>query len=140
MKFTSVTKVEVSNLDQLRGLNAFAMAEDVKRSTGGGQMTAKKVATQIRENGFLGALAFALERKKDGGFKNAGHESVFETVRRHLQSAKRLSSECDSTDAMFKKVSEGSADELRAVTDETMAYMNYLRRFAKPGKDDDQGD
>ena len=140
MKFTSVKNVEVFNLDQLRGLNAFAMAEDVKRSTGGGQMTAKKVATQVRENGFLGALAFALERKKDGGFKNAGHQSVFETIRRHLLSAKRLSSECDSTDAMFEKVSEGSADELRAVTDETMAYMNYLRRFAKPGKDEDQGD
>lgn len=140
MKFVSVKGVAVSNLDQLRGLNAFAMAEDVKRSTGGGQMTAKKVATQIRENGFLCALAFALERKKEGGFKNAGHQSVFETIRRHLLSTKRLSAECDSTDTMFKKVSEGSADELRAVTDEAMAYMNYLRRFAKPGKDDDQGD
>ena len=71
MKFLSVTKVEVLNLEQLRGLNAFTMAEDVRRSTGGGQMTAKKVATQIRENGFLGALAFALERKKEGGFKKS---------------------------------------------------------------------
>ena len=140
MKFTSVTNVELLNLEQLRGLNAFTMAEDVKRSTGGGQMTAKKVATQIRENGFLGALSFALERKKEGGFKNPGHQSVFETIRRHLLSAKIFSAECDSTDTMFKKVSEGTADELRAVTDETVAYMNYLRRFAKPGKDDDQGD
>ena len=136
MKFISITKKEVFNLDQLRGLNAFAMAEEVKRSTGGGQMTAKKVATQIRENGFLGALAFALERNKDGGFKNAGHQSVFETIRKHLQSAKRLSVECQSTDEMFKKVSEESADELRAATNETIAYMNYLRRFAKPGKDE----
>ena len=140
MKFTSVKGVEVFNLDQLRGLNASTMAEDVKRSTGGGQMTAKKVASQIRENGFLGALAFALERKKDGEFKNAGHQSVFETIRKHLLSAKRLAAECDSTDRMFTMVSEGSADELRAVTSEAIAYMNYLRRFAKPGKDDDQGD
>ena len=29
---------------------------------------------------------------------------------------------------------------LAEVTDEAVAYMNYLRRFAKPGKDDDQGD
>ena len=136
MKFISITKKEVFNLDQLRGLNAFAMAEEVKRSTGGGQMTAKKVATQIRENGFLGALAFALERNKDGGFKNAGHQSVFETIRKHLQSVKRLSVECESPDEMFKTVSEGSADELRAATNETIAYMNYLRRFAKPGKDE----
>ena len=103
-------------------------------------MVAKKVATQIRENGFLGALAFASEKtpektpKENDGekFKNKAHQSVFEAIRKYLVGIKLVSAK--TTDEMMEKISNGTAIELRIITAEAIAYMNYLRRFAKPDK------
>lgn len=122
------------NLEQYRAMMALKSASDISKGNGGGKMVAKKVATQIRENGFLGALAFASEKKttKEEQFKNKAHQSVFEAIRKYLVGIKLVSAK--TTDEMMKDISGGTAIELRIITAEAIAYMNYLRRFAKPDK------
>ena len=131
---------EKNNLEQYRALMALDSAKDIEAGTGGGQMVAKKVATQIRENGFLGALAFASEKKKDKDgvlkFKNPGHQSVFEAIRKYLVGISAIKGAVDSTDMMMESVAKCSAAELRYIMSESIDYMNYLRRFAKPDKKD----
>lgn len=120
------------NLEQYRAVMALASAKDIEEGVGGGQAVAKKVATMIRENGFLGALAFAVEKKKDG-YKNPAHQSVFEAIRKYLVGAGVVTG-CATADDLMANVAKGSAESLRYVTAEAIAYMNYLRRFAKPDK------
>ena len=121
------------NLEQYRAMMALKSASDISKGNGGGKMVAKKVATQIRENGFLGALAFASEKKTTKEeFKNKAHQSVFEAIRKYLVGIKLVSAK--TTDEMMKDISSGTASELRIITAEAIAYMNYLRRFAKPDK------
>lgn len=122
----------ILNYAQVRACNAFKAAPTIKKGADGGQAVAKQVATQIRENGFLGALAFAVERNKEGNYKNLGHQSVFEAIRKHLIDVHKLDSECLNTDKMLENVAKGDMDQLRVITAEAIEYMNFLRRFAKP--------
>lgn len=124
----------ILNYAQKRAQNAFNAANTIKGGSHGGQAVAKQVATQIRENGFIGALAFAIERK-EGGYKNPGHQSVFDAIRKHLTDVKKLDSSCNDTDVMLKQVAKGDMDQLRMITAEAIEYMNFLRRFAKPKQD-----
>lgn len=120
------------NLEQIRAQNAFAAKDTIGTGAEGGRAVAKKVPAQIITNGFLGALAFAIE--DDGGYL-----TVFNAIIKHLHDAKL---DCGITvsdpSAFLDALSQKDAATLRAITAEAMAYLNYLRRFAKPGKDDEQ--
>ncbi len=120
------------NLEQIRAQNAFAAKDTIGKGAGGGRAVAKKVPAQIITNGFLGALAFAIE-------DNGGYLTVFNAIIKHLHDAK-LDCGIAATDpsAFLDALSKKDAATLRAITAEAMAYLNYLRRFAKPGKDDGQ--
>ena len=126
-----------TNLEQYRAQLALSSADDIEKGVGGGQAVAKKVPTMIRENGFLGALAFAVE-KKSGNALNPAHASVFEAVRKYLVGVGMVTA--SDTDGLMKDMSKESADKLRLVTAESIAYLNYLRRFAKPDKDGGKDD
>ena len=127
--------MEYRNLDQLRAANAIQYKDTTFEGADGGGVV-KKVPTMIRENGFLGALAFALERKKKGERKNPGHYQVFECVVEHLKSLKRISA--SNPDDLFKELTEADSVKLRDVTAESLLYLNYLRRFAKPAEKEDK--
>ena len=120
------------NLEQIRAQNAYAAKDMIGTGAGGGRAVAKKVPAQIITNGFLGALAFAIE-------DNGGYLTVFNAIIKHLHDAK-LDCGITATDpsAFLDALSQKDAATLRAITAEAMAYLNYLRRFAKPGKDDEQ--
>ena len=127
-----------TNLEQYRAQLALSSADDIEKGVGGGQAVAKKVPTMIRENGFLGALAFAVEKKSGNSLKNPAHASVFEAVRKYLVGVGMVTA--SDTDGLMKDMSKESADKLRLVTAESIAYLNYLRRFAKPDKDGGKDD
>lgn len=127
-----------TNLEQYRAQQALSSADDIEKGVGGGQAVAKKVPTMIRENGFLGALAFAVEKKSGNALKNPAHASVFEAVRKYLVGVGMVTA--SDTDGLMKDMSKESADKLRLVTAESIAYLNYLRRFAKPDKDGGKDD
>lgn len=133
------------NLEQIRAQNAFAASGDILPGAGGSRMIAKKVPAQIITNGFLGALAFAIENaaNKDGTIdeKKGGYYSVFQAIVTHLRTKElNLGIKADNPVDLFTELSgkDTSAATLRAITAEAMAYLNYLRRFAKPGKEDEQ--
>jgi len=109
------------NYEQIRAKNALNV--EIGKGAGDGDSIAKKVPTMIRENGFLGALAFARE-------KGSGYADVFMAVIRHLKSVGMLPATVVDLDALFGYLCAHDAAALRAVTAETMAFLNYLRRFA----------
>lgn len=122
----------MKNLDQQRAANALNV--NIRGGAGGGEAVAKKVPTMIRENGILGAAAFALETGK-------GYEDVFNAIIAHLATVGRLpkppsqsspSSQSSQSllGAFIAALCETDATTLRAVTAESLAYLNYLRRFA----------
>ena len=122
-----IGKSGLRNLEQIRAKNAYAARETVGTGKEGGRAVAKKVPAMIIANGFIGALAFAIE--DDGGYL-----TVFKAVIKHLHDA-RLDCGMKATEPaeFLDELCGRDADTLRAVTNEAMAYLNYLRRFAKPG-------
>ncbi|MGN1326196.1 MAG: type III-B CRISPR module-associated protein Cmr5 [Candidatus Spyradenecus sp.] len=113
------------NLAQIRALNAVKAAEDGIFAGQNGGEVAKKIPAYIIESGLLGALAFALE-------KGGGHRAVFQAVLTHLQSIEDpIARNAADPKAWFEKLAKADVSQLRAATAETMAYLAFLRRFAK---------
>lgn len=123
------------NFEQMRAKNAYAWRDKIGSGREGGRAVAKKVPAQIIQNGFLGALAFAIENK------GSGYENAFKAILDHLvKSGMNHGLPCDDLQRFLDALCSKDADVLRAVTSESLAYLNYLRRFAKPGKDEGEGE
>lgn len=119
------------NLEQLRARHAYAWRDKIGTGKEGGRAVAKKVPAMIISNGFLGALAFAIENKGEGYYR------AFEAIIGYLHEAEADFGITEKEPAKFMDaLCAADADTLRAITSEAMAYLNYLRRFAKPGKDE----
>ena len=117
--------MKIQNLDQIRAKNALVAAENKMGGKNSGEVV-KKVPPMIRENGILGALAFAKESSGDYG-------KCFEAIIAHLKSVGKTSA--SSLDAFLNELVDADSAKLRDVTAESMLYLNYLRRFAeKPEK------
>ena len=124
----SPTKSIFRNYAQVRAKNALNASKkwDFLGADGSGNVV-KRIPNLIIENGLLGAMAFALEKK-------GGHEEVFSALLAHLQcedindaSAKGVTTPA----AWFEKLAGVSAEQFRITTAECMAYLAYLRRFGK---------
>lgn len=130
--------MQLRNLEQLRAIHALKASKSEQKNYVGinnGEVV-KKVPTMIRENGFLEALAFAIE-------KEAGYDSVFIAIMQHLVKVKKLTvgelEECKEQKPCEKFMAvlcKGDSSRLQVITAESMAYLNYLRRFVKPEKKD----
>lgn len=133
-----IGKSGMRNLEQIRAKNALQDAPKIKPGEGGGCNPAKEVPAMIILDGFLGAMAFAVQRTDKGMLKKEGHYSVFEAIVNHLSDREigLLEIRSKSVDDLLIKACDWNADKLRAITAESMAYLNYLRRFAKPGKEE----
>ncbi len=133
MEITVQTK-GFRNLDQERAKNAYDWRDKIGTGNEGGRSVAKKVPAQIIQNGFLGALAFAIENK------GSGYENTFKAILEHLgKTGLNHGLPCDDLQKFLDSLCGKDADVLRAITDESLAYLNFLRRFAKPDKGDEQG-
>jgi len=117
----------MKNLEQIRAKNALEAAENdfYKFSGPGGGDIVKKVPTMIMENGLLAAMAFAVEDKNKSGYVD-----VFKACLEHLKDVKDVK-EVKEVKEYLSDLTTKDSSELRAVTSEIMAYLNYLRRFAK---------
>ncbi len=122
------------NLDQIRAKNAYAWRNKIGTGKEGGRAVAKKVPAQIIQNGFLGALAFAIENN------GSGYENAFKAILSHLKTAGMDHGlPCDDPQRFLDALCSKDADVLRAVTAESLAYLNFLRRFADPDAKDGEG-
>lgn len=128
------------NREQERAKHAIKWAGKIRTGTEGSLATAKKVSAMIVENGFIGAMAFACEKKKDGTYKNDGHASVFEAIVDYLRGqGLAYGIPAKDNEGFLDGLCAKDAGVLRTVTMEAIAYMNYLRRFAKPGSGENSG-
>lgn len=147
----------MKNLEQIRAKNAYDAVEYIGTGSGGGKAVAKKVPAQIVQNGFLGALAFAIESvnadkfvrngpgwfhntkppKDEGEYAGCGYANTFVAIIRHFENAGLSHGlPCGDLQSFLSALCLKDADVLRSITAEALAYLNYLRRFAKPGKDE----
>lgn len=139
------------NLEQIRAKNAMLFANSIRSGAGEGKPDAvvKKTASRIVQNGFLGALAFALE-KGEGMSDTFGAilyhlldadvnspiqdgRSEFEKYKNKIPSPKDEILKEAPLEEFMKRASssEISALELQSVTDEAMCFLSFLRRFVK---------
>ena len=136
----------MQNYEQIRAKNALAAAPSIGLGNEGGRAVAKKVPALIVQDGFLGALAFAIEKSDNGRDSKNGYGNAFKAIIKHLPDVKKDFGLCSPGDDLQKfldnlcRPRERSADVLRAITEEAIAYLNYLRRFAKPEKDEAKQD
>lgn len=124
------------NYEQQRAFDAYEAADGKKSNRfigkGGSKKVASKVASMILANGFIGAMAFAISNEREG------HEAVFEAILDHLvNSGRNYGLGAENCRSFLRNLSVAPSDILRAVTDESLAYLNYLRRFAKPVEDEE---
>ena len=113
----------MKNLEQIRAYNAIT-ARGKWAGVNDGEVV-KKVPTLIRENGLLAAAAFAVDKK-------GGYQAVFDAIIAHLADKKiaKLANKM-SLEEFIQSVSNSDSSVLWAITSESLAYLNYLRRFAK---------
>lgn len=130
----------MKNLDQIRAKNALDAANgNTFKGANDGEVV-KKVPAMIRESGLLGALAFACEGKEEKNgvkLKNEGHNGVFRAIIKHLGDLGRLPGKTTDPEGFLANLCEADAASLRSVTAEAMAYLAFLRRFAKKSKTKD---
>ena len=124
----------MKNLEQVRAANALDAGKKNYRGVKDGEVV-KKIPAMIRENGLLTALAFAVERKDGDALKHEGHHGVWKAIIEHLahKDIKRLARSCSPDDLVVFLAQDANATAacLRDITEETLAYLNYLRRFAQ---------
>ncbi len=114
----------MKNRDQVRAKNALKACGGHKAIQGGDVLSG--FPALIIGNGLLATIAFC---KKQG----VGYLSVCDAIAQHLcdPDIDLLDEECDNTDAMLRKLVNSDSQKLRLCTAEALAYLNYLRRFAK---------
>ena len=132
-------KPTMQNYEQIRAKNALKAASSIGLGNEGGRAVAKKVPALIVQDGFLGALAFAIEKSNNGKDKENGYGNTFKAIIRHLPEVRKDFGLCDGGDlqSFLDKLCAQPPDVLRAITEESIAYLNYLRRFAKPGQNEE---
>lgn len=113
----------MKNLDQIRAANAIDAI--VGRGVNDGE-TVKKIPAYIMNNGLLATAAFAYETQK-------GYGDVFAAIIHHLKDPRiqKLPENLEENPKAFIDfLAERDSAVLRDVTTESLAYLNYLRRFA----------
>lgn len=129
------TKEVFQNYAQLRAKHAWEAAQKGGfTGTSDDVCVVKDVPSMIIENGLLGAMAFAIE-KNEAKKRIVGYYNTFEAIRQYLVKVGSPSAKgTNDVNIWFKELASSSAEVLRITTSESMAYLSYLRRFAKPDK------
>lgn len=121
----------MKNFEQIRAKNALDWKDKIRKGKGDGENVAKKVPVMILDNGIIAAAAFALE-------KDEGYADVFRAIACHLKDSNIQLLEStfpsDSLKNLITHLTTRSSSELRLITAETIAFLNYLRRFVKKEK------
>ena len=124
----------MQSLEQIRARNAMAFAErdgDKIRGPQGGEVI-KKLAPQILNHGLLATAAFSFTEK-------LGWQLTFDAIARHLADPEvgivppdRVEDRSSLMDYLTTKTT--SSEVLKLATKETMAWLQYARRFVTKGE------
>ncbi len=123
----------MNNLDQIRARNALEFAKrEGERVTGpqGGEVI-KKLAPLILNHGLLATAAYSFSEK-------AGWQLTFDAIARHLADpaiailpVDRVKDRVTLVDYLTSR--ETNSETLKLATNETMAWLQFARRFVKKG-------
>lgn len=135
------TKEVFQNYAQLRAKHAWEAANEWKmkweeekkrkeKAKYNYDVASKKLPHMIIENGLLGAIAFALEKK--GEDTEAGKlYDIFCAILGHLKSSEISIATASSVEIWLTNLADTDVEQLRVTSTECMAYLSYLRRFAQ---------
>lgn len=116
----------MKNLDQIRASNALAMADNLTNTEGGDALSG--YPSLIIGNGLLATLAFSLDKKKQ-------HLAIASAIAYHLanlaEGENLVAPEQPTAEGLRKKLTASDADHLRRCTSEALAFLSYLKRFAR---------
>ena len=114
------------NLEQIRAANAMKAAEKRIAGPNGGEVI-KKIPPLIMNHGLLAVGAYAFDEKT--GFKGA-----VDAIAEHLShpDIQLVPQEYNNTDKLMRYLSEkADSVQLKLCTAESMAWLEYARRFIK---------
>ena len=115
-------------LAQIRAANALRDKDMIVGGQGDGDVISG-YPTMIKTDGLLAALAFAVE-PKDGGRKHKGEYSIAKAIATHLCFPDIAITQAQDPDGLVDELAQAQdASQLRRATAETLAYLNYLKRF-----------
>ena len=124
----------MKNLDQIRAKNALEAAHNKTYKGMNDGEVVKKVPAMIQQNGLLGTLAFAIDKEK-------GHADVLEACIEHYASLPNVvKPNATDIEGFTNWLCGQDSAQLRAVTTEILAYLNYLRRYVKKEDGNENGD
>ena len=118
----------LENLDQIRAAHAVAIAGSIDRQS------VTRLPSMIVNNGLLAAAAFADQRSSNDESQKPGLKKAMDAVASYLRERK-LTSGNDTGSLIRDLCSKGKTpQELQLATDEALAYLSFLKRFATKGE------
>lgn len=122
----------MQNLEQVRARHALSFAKSNGTMVTGDQggEVIKKIPPIIMNHGLLAAMAFSFTEKE-------GWQLVFDAVAHHLSSPEIAIVPASVTDRgqliSYLTSETANSENLKRATSETMAWLEYARRFVKRG-------
>lgn len=136
----STQTVQYQTLDQRRAAHAWEAIQEVKQCGQAEQKEyageAKKLPIRIMTSGLGQSLAFLLAKSK-------GKKPNLILLHKHLTgwTLQKRGLPGSVPDSLLQSIIKGDADFLRLATDEVLAYLQWLNRFAEAeGMRDDTAD
>lgn len=118
------------NLDQERAAHALKCSENIK------SQHVERIPGMIVNNGLLATAAFCL--KKSRAEMMRAMDSVADHLKqRSIVTLKEASQENPLTRQLINDLANKDSESLHQATDEALAYLAFLKRFAKRDKNKD---
>jgi len=129
----------MKNLEQFRAAKALDVAENTSKAS------VSKLPAMILINGLLATAAFAGEKKKDGKTpKRPEMKAVLDGAAVHLSNVELnipILAKAKSSEDLIAMLSTSDSLNLQAATQETLAFVSYVKRFTtKEGSDESSED
>ncbi len=124
------TRHAMKNISQIRAANALKHAKKFAGQAGGDVV--KGFPMLILTNGLLAVGAMSLEKKSTGELKQQGAYDILVAIADHLNSPGIAVTRAKDARSMIEELVAPAADAalLRRATEETLAFLSYLKRFA----------
>ncbi len=113
----------MKNLEQIRAAAAIEAYKGLDKAA------VNKLPALILTNGLLATVAFC---KSASGADSRSHmKKALEATAEHLVSQRLLTGACKDLEGLSKALSDCDSIHLQRATEESLAFVGYLRRFAE---------
>jgi CRISPR type III-B/RAMP module-associated protein Cmr5 len=112
----------MKTLAQVRACNALK-CKDLKLSGQQGGEVISKLPALIQNDGLLATFAFCLD-------KQGGHKEIANLIAEHLSDEHIKITKATNAYDLIDELAHGDAALLRRATAETLAFLNYMKRFS----------